>query len=72
MKSLYPLFYGNLSDSIPSVRQGAASSLASVVRAFGSASLENILSHIRQSLEVCCRRLSQVSTKSIYKYYFYV
>lgn len=70
MKSLYPLFYGNLSDSIPSVRQGAASSLASVVRAFGSTSLENILSHIRQSLEVC--RWSQVSTKSIYKYYFYV
>ncbi|EEB20167.1 hypothetical protein Phum_PHUM604480 [Pediculus humanus corporis] len=51
MKSLYPLFYRNLSDSIPSVRQGAASSLASVVRAFGSTSLENILSHIRQSLE---------------------
>ena len=35
MDELYPLFFGNLSDSIPSVRQGAAMSLGNVVKAYG-------------------------------------
>ena len=35
MDSLYPLFYENLQDCIPSVRQGAAQALANVVRAYG-------------------------------------
>ena len=32
---LYPLFFTNLSDSIPSVREGAAMALANVVKAYG-------------------------------------
>lgn len=35
MKKLYPLFIDNLKDCIPSVRQGAAGSLANVARAYG-------------------------------------
>jgi len=35
MDELYSLFFENLSDSIPSVRQGAAMSLANVVKAYG-------------------------------------
>lgn len=35
MDELYPLFFENLSDSIPSVRQGAAMSLGNVVKAYG-------------------------------------
>ena len=35
MDELYPLFFENLSDSIPSVRQGAAVSLGNVVKAYG-------------------------------------
>ena len=35
MKELFPLFLGNLEDSIPSVRQGAAVSIGSVVKTYG-------------------------------------
>ena len=35
MDELYPLFFENLSDGIPSVRQGAAMSLGNVVKAYG-------------------------------------
>lgn len=35
MPALYPLFYENLQDNIPSVRQGAALALSNVVRAYG-------------------------------------
>jgi hypothetical protein len=35
MTELYPLFFGNLSDSIASVRQGAAVALTNVVKAYG-------------------------------------
>lgn len=35
MDSLYPLFFANLKDGIPSVRQGAAGALANVVKAYG-------------------------------------
>ena len=35
MDELYPLFFENLSDSIPSVRQGSAMSLSNVVKAYG-------------------------------------
>lgn len=52
MESLYPMFYRNLSDPISSVRQGAASSLTSVVRAYGDNVLENVMEHIIQSLTV--------------------
>ena len=35
MEELFPLFVGNLEDSIPSIRQGAAAAIASVVTAYG-------------------------------------
>ena len=35
LNELFPLFFGNLEDSIPSVRQGAAAAIASVVKAYG-------------------------------------
>lgn len=35
MKELFPLFLGNLEDSIPSVRQGAAVAIGSVVKTYG-------------------------------------
>ena len=35
MDELYPLFFENLADSIPSVRQGAAMSLGNVAKAYG-------------------------------------
>lgn len=52
MDSLYPMFYRNLSDSIPSVRQGAASALCNVVRAYGEDALQNVKSHIIEGLQV--------------------
>ena len=39
MDELYSLFFENLSDGIPSVRQGAAMSLANVVKAYGRKNL---------------------------------
>ncbi|KAK6621052.1 hypothetical protein RUM43_011356 [Polyplax serrata] len=51
MKSLYPMFYRNLSDSIPSVRQGAASALANVARAYGETAVQNMVVHIKELLE---------------------
>ena len=39
MEEFYPLFFENLSDSIPSVRQGAAISLGNVVKAYGKMNL---------------------------------
>ena len=35
LDELFPLFFGNLEDSIPSVRQGAAAAIASVVKVYG-------------------------------------
>ena len=35
LPALYPLFFNNLQDNIPSVRQGAALALSNVVRAYG-------------------------------------
>ena len=34
MAALYPLFFENLHDNIPSVREGAAIALANVVQAY--------------------------------------
>ena len=39
MEALYPLFFGNLADNIPSVRQGAAVALAKVAKAYGEINL---------------------------------
>lgn len=35
MPALYPLFYSNLQDNIPSVRQGAALAIANVAQVYG-------------------------------------
>ncbi len=35
MEVLYPLFFANLADNIPSVRQGAAVALCNVAKAYG-------------------------------------
>lgn len=39
MPTLYPLFFNNLQDNIPSVRQGAALALANVLKAYGESLL---------------------------------
>ena len=36
MDVLFPLFLGNLEDSIPSVRQGAAVAVAQLLTAYGT------------------------------------
>ncbi|XP_075223588.1 uncharacterized protein LOC142325568 [Lycorma delicatula] len=51
MESLYPLFFNNLGDSIPSVRQGAASALTNVVKAYSSPALCIILETINKFLK---------------------
>ena len=35
LDELFPLFFSNLEDSIPSVRQGGAVAIANVVKAYG-------------------------------------
>ncbi|XP_076463710.1 uncharacterized protein LOC143295909 [Babylonia areolata] len=51
MPSLYPLFFNNLQDNIPSVRQGAAVALLNVVKAYGESSHEIILAKITEGLK---------------------
>ncbi|XP_078313834.1 uncharacterized protein LOC111130281 [Crassostrea virginica] len=51
MPALYPLFYNNLQDNIPSVRQGAALALANVAQVYGQESYEEILKKVKEGLE---------------------
>ncbi|XP_061173141.1 uncharacterized protein LOC133182346 [Saccostrea echinata] len=51
MPDLYPLFYNNLQDSIPSVRQGAALALANVAQVYGQESHEEILNKVKEGIE---------------------
>lgn len=51
MEQLYPLFFANLSDSIPSVRQGAAAALANIVRTYGQEPIEISMEKITQGLK---------------------
>ncbi|CAH1263660.1 Hypp2742 [Branchiostoma lanceolatum] len=51
MDNLYPLFFANLQDNIPSVRQGAAVALANVARAYGTESLQFLLQKVQEGLE---------------------
>ena len=44
MDVLYPLFFGNLADPIPSVRQGAAIAMANVVKAYGKCAISTLFS----------------------------
>ncbi|XP_015919136.2 uncharacterized protein [Parasteatoda tepidariorum] len=48
---LYPLFFMNLKDGIPSVRQGAAGALANVVKAYGVEAYLNIKPQILDGLK---------------------
>ena len=48
---LYPLFFGNLHDPIPSVRQGAAVALTNVAKAYGEPALEIIFEKITEAFE---------------------
>ncbi|XP_014671947.1 PREDICTED: uncharacterized protein LOC106812561 [Priapulus caudatus] len=48
---LYPLFFSNLSDVIPSVRQGAASALANIVRVYKCEAIEKVICKITEGLE---------------------
>lgn len=49
--ALYPLFFNNLQDNIPSVRQGAAIALVNVVKAYGEASQDTVLGKVKEGLE---------------------
>jgi hypothetical protein len=51
LPSLYLMFFRNLEDPIPSVRQGAASSLANVVRAYGQEALATVMENITIGLK---------------------
>ncbi|KAK4314086.1 hypothetical protein Pmani_014616 [Petrolisthes manimaculis] len=51
MELLYPLFFTNLEDSIPSVRQGAAVAIANVVKAYGHDALPMIVDKMKEGLK---------------------
>lgn len=50
LKTVYPLFFNNLQDCIPSVRQGAAAALANVVRAYGQEAFQVVKVKITEGL----------------------
>ncbi|XP_039282268.1 uncharacterized protein LOC111049982 isoform X2 [Nilaparvata lugens] len=58
MEALYPLFFGNLGDSIAAVRQGAAASLKSVVKAYPDTALQPIIDRINANLKDICNQSS--------------
>jgi len=51
LEVLFPLFFMNLEDTIPSVRQGAAAALANVVKAYGNDALDVVVNKIKVGLE---------------------
>nr|XP_054758807.1 uncharacterized protein LOC129264874 [Lytechinus pictus] len=51
MDALYPLFYENLQDNIPSVRQGAAAALANVTRAYGETASSILLVKVAEGMK---------------------
>ncbi|XP_069690165.1 uncharacterized protein [Periplaneta americana] len=51
LPSLYPMFFRNLEDPIPSVRQGAASSLTNIVRACGQEALSTVMEKVTEGLK---------------------
>ena len=50
LPELLPLFTGSLEDSMPSVRQGAAASLATLVTVYGEMWTQNMYSHVWDSM----------------------
>lgn len=51
LDKLYPLFFMNLKDGIPSVRQGASGALANVVKAYGMEAFMSIRPQIIEGLK---------------------
>ncbi|XP_076055845.1 uncharacterized protein LOC143033974 isoform X2 [Oratosquilla oratoria] len=51
MEQLYPLFFANLKDNIPSVRQGAATAIGNIVKAYQEELLDKILQDIKEGLQ---------------------
>ncbi|BFZ12449.1 hypothetical protein BsWGS_15488 [Bradybaena similaris] len=51
LPALYPLFFTNLQDNIPSVRQGAAVAITNIVKAYGGDEVEVVFSKIREGFE---------------------
>ncbi|CAB3990045.1 Leishmanolysin-like peptidase, partial [Paramuricea clavata] len=51
LDTLYELFFNNLCDNIPSVRQGAATSLANVVKTYGSEAVEFVTEKAKEKLK---------------------
>lgn len=58
MDALFPLFFSNLGDNIASVRQGAASSLKNVVKAYPDTALQPIINRINTNLKDICNQSS--------------
>lgn len=52
MQELYPLFFTNLSDPIPSVRQGAAVALANIAQAYGIEAIGTIFETVKKGLSL--------------------
>ena len=50
MDELYPLFFTNLSDPIPSVRHGAAIALADIAEAYGTEALDKVFDKVKDGL----------------------
>ena len=50
MEELYPLFFTNLADPIPSVRQGGAIALANIADAYGDEATEKIFETVKRGL----------------------
>ncbi|XP_033735448.1 uncharacterized protein LOC117323982 isoform X2 [Pecten maximus] len=51
LPALYPLFFNNLQDNIPSVRQGAALAISNLVQAYGQDSLDIVMGKIKEGLD---------------------
>ena len=64
MHLLYSLFFTNLQDSIPSVRQGAAVALGNVVQAYGTNAITRIAPIIKERLEAVASQSSEVERYS--------
>ncbi|XP_065844840.1 uncharacterized protein [Oscarella lobularis] len=61
LDELYHLFFDNLADGIPSVRQGAALALANVVEAYGKESLDLVMGIVRERLPKVKEQTSEIS-----------
>ena len=51
LNDFYPLFFANLHDPIPSVRQGGAVALTNVAKAYGEESLEFIFAQVAKDFD---------------------